>query len=61
MPQVKPKTVGRPKLHRREVKGGFVVVRFNADDLKRINGAAKSKNQTTSEWVRSTLLEMARG
>jgi hypothetical protein len=33
-----------------------VIVRFNADDLKKITGAAKAKSQTVSEWVRSTLL-----
>jgi hypothetical protein len=32
------------------------VVRFNADDLKKINGAAKAKDQTVSEWVRGILL-----
>jgi len=52
----KPKKVGRPKLPKGEAKGGFVVVRFNADDLKKITDAAKSKNQTVSEWVRGTLL-----
>jgi hypothetical protein len=52
----KPRKPGRPKLPRGEAKGGFVVVRFNADDLKKIAGAAKAKNQTISEWVRSTLL-----
>ena len=52
----KPKKVGRPKLPKGEAKGGFVVTRFNVDDLKRIAGAARAKNQTVSEWVRSTLL-----
>jgi hypothetical protein len=52
----KPKKPGRPKLPKGEAKGGFVVVRFNADDLKKINAAAKAKDQTVSVWVRSTLL-----
>ncbi len=52
----KPKRVGRPKLPKGEAKGGFVAVRFNADNLKKIAEAAKSKKQTVSEWVRSTLL-----
>jgi hypothetical protein len=56
MPQAKPKKAGRPKLPKGEAKGGFVVVRFNADHLKKITGAAKAQNQTISEWVRSTLL-----
>jgi hypothetical protein len=56
MAMPKPKKPGRPKLPKGEAKGGFVVVRFNADDLKKINAASKAKNQTVSEWVRSTLL-----
>ena len=56
MPQAKPKKVGRPKLPKGEAKGGFVVVRFNADDLKKITRAAKAKSQSVSEWVRNTLL-----
>jgi hypothetical protein len=51
----KPKKPGRPKLPKGGAKGGFVVVRFNADDLKKITGAAKAKSQTVSEWVRGTL------
>jgi hypothetical protein len=52
----KPKKPGRPKLPKGEAKGGFIVVRFNADHLKKISGAAKAKNQTISGWVRGTLL-----
>jgi hypothetical protein len=52
----KPKKPGRPKLPKGEAKAGFVVVRFNVDDLKKIMGAAKAKSQTVSEWVRGTLL-----
>jgi predicted HicB family RNase H-like nuclease len=51
----KPKKPGRPKLPKGEAKGGFVVVRFNADDLKKITGAAKAKDQTVSEWVREAI------
>ena len=36
-----------------EAEGKIVPIRFNADDLKRVNVAAKSKN--VSEWIRSTL------
>ncbi len=61
MPQAKSKKVGRPKLPKGEAKGGFVVVRFNADDLKKITAAAKTKNQTLSEFVRGTLLAMIEG
>jgi hypothetical protein len=59
MPQSKlnkPRKIGRPKLAKKDAKGTIVPVRFKADDLKRIAAAAKSKNQTVSEWVRSTLL-----
>jgi hypothetical protein len=56
MAMPKPKKPGRPKLPKGEAKGGFVVVRFNADDLKKITSAAKAKSQTVSGWVRDTLL-----
>jgi hypothetical protein len=51
----KPRKPGRPKLPKGEAKGRFVVVRFNADDLKKITSAAKAKDQTVSEWVRCIL------
>lgn len=51
MPEQKPKKVGRPKM----AKGKIVPVRFNAEDLKRVTGAAKASNQTLSDWIRSTL------
>jgi predicted HicB family RNase H-like nuclease len=51
----KPRKVGRPKLPRGEAKGRIVPVRFNADDLKAIEAAAKAKKLTLSEWIRSTL------
>ena len=54
MPQKKAK-VGRPKLPKGEAKGSTVQVRFTADDTKAIEAAAKAKNQTVSEWVRSTI------
>jgi hypothetical protein len=52
----KPRKPGRPKLPKGEAKGGFVVVRFNADNLRKITSAARAKDQTVSDWVRSTLL-----
>jgi hypothetical protein len=51
----KPKKVGRPKLPKGEAKGRIVPVRFNVDDLKAIESAAKAKKLTLSEWIRSTL------
>jgi predicted HicB family RNase H-like nuclease len=53
--QSKPKKVGRPKLPKGEAKGKLVALRFKAEDLKRINAAAKANKQTLSEWIRSTL------
>ncbi len=41
-----------PKGH---AKARIVSVRFNPDDLKRITAAASAKQQTVSEWIRSTL------
>jgi len=47
--------VGRPALPKGHAKARIVPVRFNADDLKAIEAAAKSKKQTLSEWIRGTL------
>jgi hypothetical protein len=55
MPAQKPKKVGRPKMAKGEAKGKIVPVRFNADDLKKIETASKAKKQSVSEWIRSTL------
>lgn len=50
----KPK-VGRPKLPKGEAKGRIVPVRFNSEAIKAVEGAARAKGQTISEWIRSTL------
>jgi hypothetical protein len=52
----KPKKPGRPRLAKGENKGRTVLVRFRAEDAKRIETEAKAKKQTVSEWVRNTLL-----
>ena len=49
--QTKPK-IGRPKLPKGEAKGRIVPIRFNANDLKRIESAAKADQKTVSEWIR---------
>ena len=49
------KKVGRPKLPKGEAKGRILPVRFTADDLKAMAAAAKAKDQSVSEWVRSTI------
>jgi hypothetical protein len=51
----KPKKVGRPKLPKGEAKGKIVAMRFDAEDLKRIDAAAKTNKQTRSEWMRNKL------
>jgi hypothetical protein len=50
--QKKVRRVGRPTLPKGKAKGRIVPVRFNEDDLKRIENAAKSRKQTLSEWIR---------
>jgi hypothetical protein len=55
MPQPKPKKIGRPKLPKGDAKARIVPVRFNPGLLKRVTAAAKARDQTISEWVRSTL------
>ena len=57
----KTRKPGRPKLPRGEAKGRIVPVRFNAEELKRIAVAAKTKDQTLSEWIRSTLYAAIEG
>jgi hypothetical protein len=52
--QTKPK-IGRPKLPKGEAKGSIVPIRFNAQDLKRIELAAKASQKTVSEWIRGTI------
>ncbi len=52
--QTKPK-IGRPKLPKGEAKGRIVPIRFNPQDIKRIEAAARASQKTVSEWVRSTI------
>ena len=54
MSQKKAK-MGRPKLPKGEAKGRIVPVRFAPDDLKAIEKSAKARQQTVSEWIRSTI------
>ncbi|HEY2495899.1 MAG TPA: hypothetical protein VGK24_02415 [Candidatus Angelobacter sp.] len=51
----KAKKVGRPKLPKGEAKGKIVPVRFTNEALRAVEAAAKGKNQTVSEWIRSTV------
>jgi predicted HicB family RNase H-like nuclease len=52
--QTKPK-IGRPKLPKGEAKGRIVPIRFNGQDLRRIELAAKASQKTVSEWIRGTI------
>jgi hypothetical protein len=47
--------IGRPKLPKGEAKGRIVPVRFNAEDLKRIESAARANRQTVSDWIRGAI------
>jgi hypothetical protein len=49
------KKIGRPKLPKGEAKGRIVQVRFNAEDLKRLEAAAKASEMTVSEWIRCAI------
>ena len=51
----KAKKVGRPKLPKGEAKGKIVPVRFTNEVLKAVEAAARGRNQTVSEWIRSTV------
>jgi predicted HicB family RNase H-like nuclease len=55
--QPKPRPVGRPKLHKDHAKSSIVPVRFNSDERKKVESAAKAKNVSVSEWIRITLRE----
>ena len=57
--QPKPKPVGRPKLAKGEAKSTIVPVRFNADDRKRVEQAARAEGQSLSVWIRTNLLRIA--
>ena len=51
----KARKPGRPRFPRGTAKSRIVPVRFRVEDFKRVIAAAKQKNQTVSEWIRSTL------
>jgi hypothetical protein len=51
----KPKKMGRPRLPKGEAKGTIIPVRFNVEDRKRVERAARASKQTVSDWIRCTL------
>jgi hypothetical protein len=63
VPQAKPKPrkVGRPNLPKNHARSGKIQVRLNADELKRVEAAAKASNQTVSKWLRGKLTAIIGG
>jgi predicted HicB family RNase H-like nuclease len=55
MPRRKPKKAGRPPLPKGHAKAGTLRVRVTPEELRAIEAVSKSKKQTVSEWIRSTL------
>jgi predicted HicB family RNase H-like nuclease len=56
MPRLKkPKKAGRPPLPEGEAKVGTLRIRVTPNELRAIESVAKSKKQSVSEWIRSTL------
>jgi uncharacterized protein (DUF1778 family) len=53
--QPKPKKVGRPKLPKGEARGKIVAMRFDGEELKRLDAAAKASKKSRSDWMRSAL------
>jgi len=51
----KPRKPGRPKLPKGEAKGKIVAMRFDAEELKRLDAVAKASKKSRSDWMRSTL------
>jgi hypothetical protein len=51
--QQKKAKVGRPRMPKGEAKGRIVPVRFRGDDLKVLETAAKTSDQTVSDWIRN--------
>jgi uncharacterized protein (DUF1778 family) len=59
MPKAKKR--GRPPLPKKHVKANIVPMRLKDEDLKLFSKAAKATKQSLSEWMRSTLRDVANG
>jgi hypothetical protein len=57
----KPKKPGRPKLPKGNAKVGTLRIRVTPIELRAIEAVAKAKDQTVSEWIRSTLSAAIQG
>jgi len=53
--QPKTRRPGRPKLPKGDAKSSIVPIRFNAEDRKRVEAAARASNKSVSEWIRAAL------
>ncbi len=53
--QPKPRPVGRPKMPKGAAKAKAIQVRLDAENIKRVESAAKSTKQTVSDWIRSAI------
>jgi hypothetical protein len=53
--QSRPKKPVRSRSAKALATGSVLRVRFSWEDRDRVEAAAKASNQTTSEWIRSTL------
>jgi predicted HicB family RNase H-like nuclease len=51
----KPRKPGRPTLPKNHARSGKIQVRLNAEELTRVEAAAKASKQTVSEWTRSVM------
>lgn len=51
----KTRKPGRPKLPKGAAKAGYLRVRLTAEELKRLEAAAKANRQTVSDWVRGKI------
>lgn len=56
-----PKKRGRPPLAKGQVKAKIVPMRLQDADVKLFEKAAKATKQSLSEWMRSTLRDVANG
>jgi predicted HicB family RNase H-like nuclease len=53
--QKKTSKAGRPPLPKGSAKAETLRIRITPDELRSIEATAKTKKQTVSEWIRSTL------
>jgi hypothetical protein len=52
----KKRKPGRPRLPKGKAMGKIVPIRFTKAEAEQLARAAKSNDQTLSEWIRHTLL-----